>query len=208
MKNFRVVVERLPRVHLYPDPSTKTLNLLEIADYPKNEFGGKISVDVRKPLIVANSPRAEVLARKLAETKVRDVMNPTVYLKPLPSEIEFERRLLENPSLKLSGILYDGFQLQRVARELLPSEELNFDHAHIVFTNRLFATFEATDRRYHARVSIYGFPSLISTTGIVEAPAKPKEFYELKRRYAALGETQLEELRDSVVDTSTTTMIA
>jgi hypothetical protein len=196
MKNFRVVVERLPRVHLYPDPSTKTLNLLEIADYLKNKFGGKISVDVRKPLIVANSPRAEVLARKLAETKVRDVMNPNVYLKPLPGEIEFERRLLENPSLKLSGILYDGFQLQRVARELLPSEELNFDHAHIVFTNRLFATFEATDRRYHARVSIYGFPSLISTTGIVEAPAKPKEFYELKRRYAALGETQLEELKE------------
>jgi hypothetical protein len=30
-------------------------------------------------------------------------------------------------------------------------------------------------------VSVYGFPSLISTTGVVEAPAKPREFYLKKR---------------------------
>ncbi|MFQ6129785.1 MAG: DUF6775 family putative metallopeptidase, partial [Candidatus Hadarchaeaceae archaeon] len=35
-------------------------------------------------------------------------------------------------------------------------------------------------------------------TGIVEAPARPKEFYVLKQRYAALGGTdaQLEELKE------------
>ena len=31
--------------------------------------------------------------------------------------------------------------------------------------------------RYHARVGIYGFPSLISTSGAAEAPAKPREYY-------------------------------
>lgn len=43
---------------------------------------------------------------------------------------------------------------------------------------------------------MYGFPSLISTTGIVEAPAKPKEFYELKQEYVALGlPVPIEELK-------------
>ena len=36
-------------------------------------------------------------------------------------------------------------------------------------------------------MSVYGIPSLISTTGIVEAPAKPKEFYLLKQQYGLLG---------------------
>ena len=79
----------------------------------------------------------------------------------------------------------------------MPPDELDMGHAHVVFTNRLFGTWDEGDRRYHARVSIYGFPSLISTTGIVEAPAKPKEYYALKQGYAALGvPVPLEELRE------------
>jgi hypothetical protein len=151
-----------------------------IARYLKEKFG-EISVDVRKPFITATSLEVETLARKLAETKVRDLMNPSTRLEPLPGEIGFERKLLQDPSLKLTGVLYDGFRLQAVLRELLPKDEFNIDNVHIIFTNRLFGTFDASDGRYHARVSVYGFPSLISTTGIVEAPAKPKEFYVLKQ---------------------------
>jgi hypothetical protein len=35
--------------------------------------------------------------------------------------------------------------------------------------------------RYHARVSVYGFPSLISITGLVLAPARDREFYLSQR---------------------------
>jgi hypothetical protein len=118
-------------------------------------------------------------------------------MEPLPGEVEFERRLLLDPHLKLPGVLYDGLKLEMVARKLLPAEEIEAGHAHIVFTNRLFGTWDDGDRRYHARVSVYGFPSLISTTGIVEAPAKPKEYYTMKRRYMALGMlVSFEELKE------------
>ena len=33
------------------------------------------------------------------------------------------------------------------------------------------------DERYHARAVICANPAIISTTGIIEAPAKPKEYY-------------------------------
>jgi hypothetical protein len=185
------------KVHLYGEPSSNTLDLQEVAGYLKEKLG-KISVDVRGPLVAATSSEdAESLARKLAEAKVRDLTNPSVRTEPLPGEVEFELKLLRDPSLRSAGVLYDGFRLHAVVQELLPAGELDMDHAHIVFTNRLFGTWDEGDGRYHARVSIYGFPSLISTTGIVEAPAKPKEYYILKQRYAALGGLiPLEELKE------------
>ena len=44
-------------------------------------------------------------------------------------------------------------------------------------TNRLTCTFDENDNRYHARAVICANPAIISTTGIIEAPAKPREYY-------------------------------
>lgn len=188
--------ERLPKVHLYEDPSSKTLDLQKIALYLREKFG-EISVDTRAPLVTATHETAETLARRLVDARILDLTGSSAKIEPLLGEIDFEMKLILEPTRRLTGTLYDGFRLQALARELLPAEELNIEHAHIVFTNRLFGTWEEGDGRYHARVSVYGFPSLISTTGIVEAPAKPKQYYLLKQRYAALGATvPLEELKE------------
>jgi hypothetical protein len=48
---------------------------------------------------------------------------------------------------------------------------------HIISTDLLTCTFSEDDWRYHARAIICGTPTIISTTGIIEAPAKPREFY-------------------------------
>lgn len=68
--------------------------------------------------------------------------------------------------------LYDGFELQRMI-----APKFQMDIVHIIFTDLLTCTFSEDDWRYHARAVICGTPSIISTTGIVEAPAKPREFY-------------------------------
>ena len=47
----------------------------------------------------------------------------------------------------------------------------------MIFTNKLTCTFDNNDLRYHGRALIGANPSIISTTGIIEAPAKPKEYY-------------------------------
>ena len=75
-------------------------------------------------------------------------------------------------------ILYDGFMMQRLFETMINENESNTDHVHIVFEDRLILQFlSEEDWRYHARTIIAGNPSIISTTGIVEAPAKPKEWY-------------------------------
>jgi len=77
--------------------------------------------------------------------------------------------------------VYDGNELQRIAFTRLPREERALDVAHVWFTERLFATWDEDDRRYHARASVYGQPSIISSSGLVHAPAKQREFYIARR---------------------------
>lgn len=126
------------------------------------------------------------LARGFARAKVDKLNRNELNTAPLPGEIAYERRRLDTGA-KVFGLLYDGVEIMRLLGECIPVEERRRDHIHLVFTNQLFGTWEDDDLRYHARVSVYGFPSLISTTGLVEAPAKPREFYLLKQRYTALG---------------------
>ena len=73
--------------------------------------------------------------------------------------------------------LYDGFVMQKKLAEMIPTTEISLAHVHIIFTSRLTCTFDEDDWRYHGRAVICGTPSIVSTTGIVEALAKPREFY-------------------------------
>jgi hypothetical protein len=80
-------------------------------------------------------------------------------------------------------ILYDGFLLQRLLAKLIPTNETCVENVHIIFDSRLTCTFSEDDWRYHARAVICGTPSVISVPGIVEGPAKPKEFYIKQIQY-------------------------
>lgn len=103
---------------------------------------------------------------------------------PLPGEITYELRQLEKGPARIVGLVYNGFVLQEKIRSLCHIRSVR--EVHIIITNQLLGTFDEHDRRYHLRTIILGSPSLISTTGLREAPAKPKEFYLLKRGVSAL----------------------
>lgn len=81
--------------------------------------------------------------------------------------------------------LYDGFVLQRLLAGFIPDAER--DHLHMIFSSLLTCTFSEDDWRYHGRAVVCGTPSIISTTGIVEAPAKPREFYLAQYGLADIG---------------------
>ena len=174
-------------IFLYDDPSSKNLILDEIKKYLITQLG-QVNVKIRKEFITfhIDPKELEEFAEKIVQCKVRNINSYWNDFKPLLGEIRFEKQLIENPERKLTGILYEGIKLDQVFLGLIPEEELDFNNLHIVFTNRLFGTFEENDGRYHARVIICGYPSIISTTGIVEAPAKPKEYYYLKQKYSTL----------------------
>jgi hypothetical protein len=169
---------------LYTPENLGTLDIEEIAGYVREKFR-VAEVKVREEflsfflsLLAAKEreEKIEKIAEKLARARVRDIRKKNAEIFPLPAEIEHEKRLMKKES-RAFGILYDGIKLSNIYMELIAAEEKKWSYCHIVFTNRLFGTWDESDKRYHARVSIYSFPSLISTTGIVEAPAKPRDFY-------------------------------
>jgi len=183
------------KVHIYGEPATPTLDTASLCRYLR-ETVPIIEVEARPRLLrlylaglaeQEHEAAIKRLGRRFAAAKVRDPSRPRTPFQPLPGEVDYEVRRLGDPSSRTFGLLYDGLELMMIFLGLLPRPELGPDHVHIVFTNQLFGTWDEADRRYHARASIYGFPSIISTSGIVEAPAKPREFYLLKRQYAALG---------------------
>jgi hypothetical protein len=118
---------------------------------------------------------------------------------PMRGEVSYEGRRIEQENFKSFGIPYDGFGLQRIFSSLISEDERNLDHCHIILTNQLLGTWDEDDQRYHARVSVYGFPSLISITGVVEAPAKPREFY-LKKQLGIRLEILKSEFKERFID--------
>jgi len=184
------------KVFLYDEGAAETLDIEEITQYLGQKMG-KVKIEVRGNPFGFNLPQDKIAdyARKIASAKIQGVSKRIVSgQEPLYGEIEYEKRRILGKTRSF-GILYDGFHLLMVFSELIPRGERSIGFVHIFLTNRLFATWEEGDKRYHARTSVYGFPSVISTTGLVEAPAKPREYYLLKQQYEMLGKDP-SELKD------------
>ncbi len=181
---------------LYDEGASEQLNIEEIAKYLREKLG-KAEIEVRGSPVVSNLAQDGIgdYAAKIANTKIQGIRQKILPgREPLYGEIEYEKRRILGKT-RAFGVLYDGVHLQRVFRDVIPRETHYLEWVHILFTNRLFATWDDNNKRYHLRTSVYGIPSIISTTGLVEAPAKRREYYLLKQQYESLGK-DLTELKD------------
>ena len=180
------------RIILYDEGAAQELSIEEITKYLAQKME-KVKIEVRgNPFVKLPQDKISDYARKIASTKIQEVRQKILpEQEPLYGEIGYEKRRILGKTSAF-GILYDGLHLQRVFQETIPRGEYSLECAHIIFTNRLFATWDDSDKRYHLRTSVYGIPSIISTTGLVEAPAKPREYYLFKQQYERLGKDTTE----------------
>jgi len=203
----------LKQVILYDEHTAPTLDVSELARHLR-ELTGCPQVEVRGSFLLEHSTpeRWPELARGIARLKVRNPDAPFREAEPAYAEVEFERRRLANEDRGPFGIMYDGFGLQLLMRGMgaagvgpcvgsLPtgmaasaSPRLSHTPAlhtcQIAFTNRLVGTWDDGDLRYHLRTVILGIPAIISTTGLVEAPAKPREFYLAQQQLGPAGRSE------------------
>lgn len=163
---------KISTIYLYDEPSVPEINISKLADFLKNTFS--VSVELRKSIFgFAN----DITAKEIAACRIYNTKKPFERHEPTLEEIVFEQSNISDTSITENIIMYDGFEFQNVMTKLIPSNELSIDKFHIIFTNKLTCTFDQNDFRYHGRAVIGSNPSIISTTGIVEAPAKPREYY-------------------------------
>jgi hypothetical protein len=174
-------------IHIYKDASKVDWNVL--VQYLRDMLGSNIIIDLRDDFFSYHLDAAQLdsIAEQMVRTKVFDVSDPTKAYDPFPVEIAHEKDMIIGAKKRIFGMLYDGFKMQRLLRGVLPGSESTFKHLHLVFTDRSIGTWDRGDGRYHARTCVYGFPSIISTTGLVEAPAKPREFYIIRKGLVGSG---------------------
>ena len=185
------------RLYLYDEGTCGSLRAQAVADDLRRITG--LEVEVR-PEFVAHSvergrqaaagsgPTAthlvdgypDSVAAALVGARVSDPMRRLQRERAAsPVELTAERRALQTPGRTSAGILYDGARVQWLLSELLARDE--DDDCHIAITARLVGTWMPEDRRWHAHASLYGQPSIVSTTGLVHAPARPREYYEAQQ---------------------------
>jgi hypothetical protein len=168
-------------VHLYTDHPSPLLDTGVIAERLE-EFGILSENNGNLFEFLGDKDASYRIADLLARSRIADIEKPLDVLHPdNPAETNSELKKMSGLE-GLRGVFYDGLWIQRIFHGALalkaPMDVTSERHMNMVFTGRLFGTYDG--RRYHARVLLAGSPALISTSGLVEAPARPREYYFIK----------------------------
>ncbi len=159
------------RIILYDEPTVPQIQLKKLEEFIIDTFPVKIEI---RDNFFHNSNQN--MCEKIASTRIFDLRKPFKIHTPSTEEIQIETQN-KDMSNKEEMTLYDGFEFQKIISEFISKNESDESTLHIIFTNKLTCTFDESDFRYHARSLIGSNPIIISTTGIIEAPAKPKQYY-------------------------------
>jgi hypothetical protein len=162
---------KISKIILYNEPSVPEVNIKKTKKFLLETF--EIEIEIRDNIFQNLN---EKIYEEIASIRIFNLKKS--FKKHIPTikeiSIEIENKDMSN---KPEMTLYDGLELNKILKELIPIDENNLNTLHIIFTNKLTCTFDENDFRYHARALVGSNPIIISTTGIIEAPAKPKQFY-------------------------------
>ncbi len=162
---------KVSKIILYDEPIVPQIQLERLQKFLRETF--PVEIEIRKNFLEYAD---ESIFEKIASTRVFDLKKPFQKHIPLIKDIQIEKQN-KDTTQKEEMTLYDGFEFQKTVSDIIPKDENKTDTLHIIFTNKLTCTFDESDFRYHARALISSNPIIISTSGIVEAPAKPKKYY-------------------------------
>ncbi|MGQ0794220.1 MAG: DUF6775 family putative metallopeptidase [Deltaproteobacteria bacterium] len=175
------------RVFLYSDNPSPSLSIPEIADFLSGLGISSRFCGSPLDLSAGGAGELESAARKIAGAAISDISAPRDELSPADDAqiaVEIER---VRGNFSYRGAFYDALWLQRILHSSMARRfggGFEGGGVHLIFTGRLFGTFEG---RYHARVVLGGVPALVSTSGLVEAPARPTQYYIAKSGYLRAG---------------------
>ncbi len=185
----------ISKIFIYAEPRCRSIDYEDVAAYIQEKMPAA-EVFLRGPLLeeftgggaAMREARARALATALAAARIRRIEGPAAQARqPLGGEVEYEFRRLKNRESSAFGILYDSRMILEICRDLIPSTESGLADLSIIFTNQLIGNRDLADKRYHARTVILGAPSIVSTGGVAEAPARARGYYLARRSSEWLG---------------------
>ena len=163
---------KISKIILYDEPAVPEIQIKELVNFLQKIF--PVKVETRETILKFAS---KDIAYNIAQCKIFNLRKDFEIHTPTNEEVSFEELNFRDTTKTENIIMYDGFQLQKILSNLISEKEHIDEIFHVFFTNKLTCTYDYNDYRYHGRSLIGSNPSIISTTGIIEAPAKPKEYY-------------------------------
>ncbi len=163
---------KISKIYLYDEPSVPEIQLSNLVGFLEGKL--PVKVETRKNIFKYSKKDT---AKKIASCRIYNIRKPFERHTPTPEEIDYEEFGFIDSKKNENIVMYDGFEILTILQNLIPNIDIQKNNFHIFFTNKLTCTFDYSDYRYHGRALIASNPSIVSTTGIIEAPAKPKEYY-------------------------------
>jgi len=175
---------KISKIFLYDEPAVQEIQISNLKNFLLENF----SVDVEIKKCVFND-LSEKTMEKISGCRIFDPKIPFKAYQPDKQEIDFEKKVCQDTKLMEKTtmvedaeriedvVMYDAFEIQNIIYDIVVENYLDPDNLHIAFTNKLICTYDTTDCRYHGRTVICSNPAIISTTGMIEAPARPREYY-------------------------------
>ena len=176
---------KISKIILYNEPTVPEIQIEKIKQFITDTF--QIKVEVKANFFESLQGKT---FESIASTRIFDLKKQFKKHTPTQDEIQIEKEN-QDTTEQDTMTLYDGFELQHIIAENI---SITDNTLYIIFTNKITATFDNDDFRYHARALISSNPTIISTTGIIEAPAKPKQYYlDLMTNFS---EEKIEEIKE------------
>jgi hypothetical protein len=163
---------KITKIFLYDEPSVTQIQIERLNAFLRETF--PVQVETRDSILKFSGKDT---AARIASCRIFNLRKPYQRHNPSTDEILFEEANFVDTSETENIVMYDGFEIQKILTDLVPEKDRVADLFHVFFTNKLTCTYDYNDYRYHGRAVIGANPSIISTTGIIEAPAKPREYY-------------------------------
>ncbi len=189
-------LQPLTAIYLYDNPDAAGLDIDEVGGY-----------------LAAQFPTVEVLPRSdfLTHQFVRFSAEQRAELEP-----EVMRQLARARAAEFGGaqpddvavgwppedlhpdLTFEAAALQTVLRLLIDPAEAGADRLHITFTDYAIGSWRGARELFCLHIIALGEPSVISTTGLVEALPRPREYQFKRAQFAMLGvdEEALEDLAE------------
>jgi hypothetical protein len=171
-------------INFYNESSWPEINIQKIIACLKKILPNNVIEKQKESLLYLKSRDKEKNFSFYKQAIVQDLKKP-LYIYDLNyyhSSYNYKEKNVITSNKKIESVdllLYDGFLVQKLVQKLIKKYEqaLTFSKLDIIVTDKLLCTFDESDWRYHARSLICGNPTLISTSGIVEGIAKPRDYY-------------------------------
>jgi len=185
---------KISKIFLYDEPAVQEIQISNLKNFLLKTF--HVDVEIRE--CIFNNLDVKTV-EKISSCRIFEPKIPFKKHLPNKQEMDFEKsvckdtKLMEKTTMvedakKIEDVvMYDGFELQNIIYDVITKNDSESNNLHIVFTNRLICTYDTADSRYHGRTVICSNPAIISTTGMIEAPARPREYYFEAMKYKMQG---------------------